>query len=280
MFTGRLQSDAARILHGYYRNALGGSASWDAIESIRFDGIIMQPEGNVRFFAFKKKPDYCKVIVELPGGGRAVMAYDGEDAWMQNTLVDPAPVDMDPLEAQNFIRDAATGGHLLYPVLPGKSVRYLGTADVGEHPCYEMEVTLPNGQMLRYFLDFGTFAERRQITVNAVNGLEEITTRTDFQRFDGALFPIFSRMETGGKLAHKIEIDRVQTNIGLMPWMFQRPSGASMPGENQEPRTMAPIAPPEFNREMPFSLEGSAFPDLNPEERQSILEDIGKPLSP
>jgi hypothetical protein len=276
--TSGLRSDVARILRGYYQNAFGGSVNWSTIESIRFDGVIKQLGGSLRFVAFKKKPDYCKVVVQLPGGGRMVMAYDGEDAWTMNTLVDTEPVDMDPKEARNFIRDATTGGHLLYPALKGKSLQYHGASLVDEHLCYEIEVTLPDGDSLTYFLDYTTFVERRLVTFNHVSGLEEIKTNTSFGEHQGLVLPLASRLESDGDLIHEIEVVRIQTDRGVMPWMFERPSGAFLPGELPDLKSNLLSQNPDDEAKTSSFLKSTRFSDLEPEEVQSILEDLGTPL--
>jgi hypothetical protein len=231
MDTTGLNPDLATVLSGYYRNNFTSQEHWELIESVRFDGVIELPEGSVRFTAFKKKPDYCKIVVFAPNGGRIVMGYDGTDAWQLNTLQSDAQAeDMPPQEALNFIRDATTGGHLLYPLVTGKKVELVGTSNFDGKRHYELLVTLPDGQTVRSLLDMTTFKEVRQTTINNVNGNQEITTNSDFREIDGMLVPGLSILTIDGQQIHQSRIERVQTNLGVMPWMFSRSSGANVPG--------------------------------------------------
>jgi len=278
-----LDSNLAFILGKYYVATFGGSENWETVESVRFDGLLYLPNGVARFVAFKKKPDYSKVVIFTGGGARIVMAYDGEDAWQVNTAVAGAePSGMPEKEARNFIRDATIGGHLLYPLLKGKSIELVGVEQIGDHSCYKIEVTLPDGERVISYLDTSDYAERRQTTRNALNGLEEHNTFSDFRKIDGVRFPFASSMNSGGKEVHRVEMLKIQINQGVMPWMFQRPSAGYIPGEAPEEvnvdlfdQAQEP-APPGSG----FGLQepgGTAFPELEEDELHSILDDIGKP---
>ena len=231
MDTTGLNPDLVTVLSGYYRNSFTSQKHWEQVESIRFDGTLELPNGPLRFTAFKKKPDYCKIVIFAPNGGRIVMAYDGQDAWQFNTLQpDAQPTDLDPLEALNFIRDATTGGHLLYPLIPGKQIELVGAASLNGRRHYELLVTLPDGQPIRSLLDMTTYAEAQQTTVNHVSGQTEVTTHSDFREVDGVRFPFVSTLTVEGEQMHQSRLDRVQVNLGVMPWMFSRSSGAALPG--------------------------------------------------
>jgi hypothetical protein len=290
-----VESRVAYVLRRYYENAFGGAVNWDTIESIRFEGTLRLPQGAVlSFVAFKKKPDYCKIVLFGAGGVRVVMAYDGVDAWQLNTAASAQPVAMPPVEALNFIRDAATGGHLLYPTQPEKRIELLGTRRVGEETCYDLRVTLMNGQQVTYAINMQSYAERQQIVVNAGSGDTEVTTHARTAEVDGLLIPTESTMTVDGEFAHEVRLRSVEVNLGLMPWMFSRPSGAYIPGSMPPPApelegegiwqglqsdSEALGAEPEsFGLEPgPFESPGATrFPGLDAETKESILDDIGK----
>lgn len=282
MDTEGLDQRLAPILNRYYLRTLGGHENWEKVESVRFDGLLHLSNGVVRFTAFKKKPDYCKVVIFTGPESRIVMAYDGEDAWQINTGVPEAqPDSMPELEARNFIRDATIGGHLLYPLIEGKKIELNGVVEVGNHTCYRIETTTPNGERIISFLDTSNHAEIRQITVNAVNGLKEQTTFSDFNKIDGVRFPLRSIMESDGVQVHRVEMQNIHLNLGIMPWMFQRPSGIYIPGETAEGEGYDPpdqTGKPPLNTGFGPQKPGqTAFPDLEADELQSILDDIGKP---
>ncbi len=237
--TAGLEPGLANVLRNYYKRAFTDEDTWSEVESIRFDGTIHLPQGTIRFTAFKKKPDYCKVVIYGGHGARVVMAYDGADAWQlpaprssesevgNASESDAAPTAMPEADARNFIRDATTGGHLIYPLINGKQIELLGVTVIDGQRLYELLIALPDGQQIRSFLDTTTFAEARQVTINQVTGEEVVTTYSSFRRIDGILFAF--GINKGGQENQQIRLNRVQTNVGVVPWMFSRPSGAFIP---------------------------------------------------
>ena len=294
MDVGGLGPRVSHLLREYYRLSLGGIQSWEKVESLRFEGVLRVPQGALHFVAFKKKPDYCKIVL-FAGRERIVMSYDGTDAWQLNTMESTDPVSMPPLEALNFIRDAPTAGHLLYAALPGKKVELLGERMVGGYECYDLQVTLPDGQQVRYAIDRTDFVERQQIVVNAVSGALEVTTHGELQVVKGVSVPMMSTMETDGAFTHEVRMRSVEVNVGTMPWMFSRPAGLYIPGRLPEGvadtdpqldadlagrvQLNAGVALPQvesFGLDEPESAFGETrFPDLDAQTKQSILDDIG-----
>lgn len=279
-----------RVLENYYKNSFGGDENWDKIQSVRFDGILRMPQGALSFVAFKKKPGYCKIVILGAGGARLVMAYDGFDAWQLITAESDEPTAMPPAEALNFIRDADIGGHLLYPALPGKTIELVDTRRVGEDLCHELQVTLPNGQKISYIIDAISFKERQLITVNAASGEREVVTHIADRTISGIVIPFHSKMTIDGEFVHEVRLSAARVNLGVMPWMFSRPSGAYIPGAGEllppssdsfelepavEPESRAEPAPtPSLDRDASFGQP--RFPELDAETTSSILEDIGK----
>ena len=295
-----VDSGVAEVLRDYYTTSFGGQHVWTEIESFRFEGVLTVPQGALHFVAFKKKPNYCKIVLFGGNGVRIVMSFDGADAWQLNTAESAEPSAMPPLEALNFIRDATVGGHLHYPALPGKQVELIGTRVIGGNECYDLQVTLPNGQQVTYAIDCLDFVERQQIVVNAVSGATEVTTHGRSERVAGAMIPMESSMTIDGELVHSVQMRSVEVNQGLMPWMFARPSGAYIPGAGpaggegaDQAQGLGLAGDASLNSEgaLPASeffglkeapvgaFEPSRFPDLDAETKQSIRDDIGD-LSP
>ena len=281
----------AYVLRRYYENTLGGAEAWRKVQSVRFEGDLRLPQGTFSFVAYKKKPNYCKVVLSGPKGGRVVMAYDGQDAWQLNTLQSAPPVTMPPEEALNFIRDATIGGHLLEPSAPGKRIELLATQRVGQESCRNVRVTLANEQQVTYALGATSFAERQQTVVNAVSGEVEVTTHAGTQEVDGLLVPMQSTMAVDGEFRHEVRLSSVSVNVGVMSWMFARPAGAYIPG-SVPPPVVSSAEQGGQSRQSEFEARGSEtsafgegrsrfeaaaasrFQELDDDARQSILEDL------
>ncbi|MGJ8649299.1 MAG: hypothetical protein ACSHX4_02955 [Opitutaceae bacterium] len=280
-----LDPKLGRILDNYYESNYTSAHHWDKIQSMRFDGVLETPEGELRFVAFKKKPDYYKVVIYVGEAARYVMAYDGEDAWQFSTAEGEA-VDMPEMEALDFIRDATLGGHLFYPQFPGKEIRLDGSVLVDGERCYRLLITLPDGDQIVSALDFSSFSERQQSVVNHVTGKTEVNTHGKFGIVDGVRIPFLSILHVDGEKVHSVKMIQVQANVGIMSWMFQRPSGALIPDAPSDS-----LGGSAFGVESPsqatFGSEGSAFesetkapasdwdaPELAPLEIEKLLKGV------
>jgi hypothetical protein len=281
------------ILEDYYQAAFGGQGNWSKIQSFRLEGVLRLPTGTLSFVAFKKKPDYCKIVLFAGNGARIVMAYDGSDAWQLNTMESSEPIPMPSIEALNFIRDAPTAGHLLYPNLPDKQIELLGQRTVNGHECLDLRVTLADGQQVSYAIDNKEFIERQQRVTNMVSGDLEVTTLEQVKKVAGVAIPMESKMTVDGELLHEVKVHRVEANLGLMPWMFARPSGAYVPGKlpvGVEQQSLRLSIEESLDLESkrgalairvgddlaPGFFDATRFPDLDEAAKQSILENIGE----
>jgi hypothetical protein len=281
MGLGGIEPEIASILGKYYGASLGGPKHWEGIESIRFDGTLRLPQGEFSFVAYKKKPDYCKVILLGKRGLRVAMAYDGADTWQLNSADPKGAVAMPPAEALNFIRDAPTASHLLYATLPGKRIELLGRRKVSGFACHELRVTLPNGQQVTYAIDANSYVERQQIVVNSVSGATEVTTHMRNDLLEGLSIPVESTMTVDGEFKHEVRMRGVKVNQGLSAAVFARPAPSSVAGGAGADRYTPPGAVMEIDSAFqvapsPFSGAGqSAFPDPAAAPARSVLDEIG-----
>lgn len=213
----------AGILRKYYQFTFGDSLSWEAVESLRIEGEFYAHEQTLKFFAYKKKPDSSKVILDLGNGGQLIYAYDGRDAWQLNTLdPDGKPASMPEGEALNFIREATVGGYLIYPQVKGKQFEFVGTSLIEGDRVYELKTTLPDGQVIRSFLDMTSFAELYQITINNLNQNQELKLYSDFREVDGMRIPFSTTLKVDDEVIYRSSIVNLDSNRGVMPWVFSR----------------------------------------------------------
>lgn len=220
----------AGILRKHYQYTYGDALTWENVESLRLEGDLHLGEQTFGYVAYMKKPDLLKVVIFLDNGGRLTFGYDGMEAWQQNTLQSSSEAVLMPeAEALNFIRDSAMGGHLLYPQLKGKQFEFVGTTSIEGDRVYELKTTLPDGQVIRSFFDMTSFAELYQITVNNVNGLEELNVQADFRKVEGLRIPFSTTLNVNGEQVHQLRTNELQVNTGVMPWVFSRSDSSNLP---------------------------------------------------
>ena len=224
MDTSGLSDHVSDILQGYYENTFGGAENWQKVESLLIKGKLLTPEGeSYEFVNYRKKPDLNKTVVYLENKHKIVTCFDGNDAWQFMTFKSGAAESMPTDESVDFIRDSWLGGHLLSPLLPGKSIEILGgSTTIGGKLCIEIKVGLPNEQY--YIISLG--AKRYQVaeeTVSTLDGSERYVEQSDFRRVSGIITPFRSKIYSDGVLIQETVLESVEINQGVMPWMFRRP---------------------------------------------------------
>ena len=224
MDTSGLNDDLGDMLQSYYKNTFGGVENWQKIESLLIKCKLLAPEGkSYEFVNYRKKPDLNKTVVYLENKHKIVTCFDGNDAWQFMTLKSGVVESMPKDKSVYFIRDSWLGGHLLNPLLPGKSIEILGgSTTIGGKLCIEVKVSLPNEQY--YIISLG--AKRYQVaeeTVSTVDGSIRYVEQTDFRRVSGIITPFMSKVYSDGVLIQEQVLESVEVNQGVMPWMFKRP---------------------------------------------------------
>ena len=224
MDTSGLSQHVSDILQNYYINTFSGAENWRKVESLRAKGKLVTPDGeSYEFINYRKKPDLNKTIVYLKNGHKIVNCFDGIDAWKFMTFKSEAAESMPPDESIDFIRDSWLGGHLLSPLLPGKTVEILGSSTtVGGKLCIQVKVGLPNEQY--YIISLG--AKRYQVaeeTVSNADGSKRYIEQSDFRSVSGIITPYRSKVYSDGVLFQETVLESVEVNKGVMPWMFKRP---------------------------------------------------------
>ena len=223
-------AELSAILEQYYHASHGGIYEWSKIQSFRAEGVLRMADGAIRFVAFKKKPNYCKIVVLGRQGPMYIGSYDGSETWQLLPLEADTPVPMPELEARDFIRDAGIGNHLLFANLEGKQLELGAIEEVEGVRCRNITVVLPDGQELCYSLSLEDYSLRRQIVRNSLSGQQEVTLYSDIRKISGVRVAFTSELYVEGELRHTVVFNRVEFNVGAMPWMFSTPSGAYMPG--------------------------------------------------
>jgi hypothetical protein len=221
-----LERSLANVLERYYAATFGGPENWADVESMHYEGVLSMDGQELDFAAFKKRPNLTRVRLTGANGARLTSGFDGQDAWQLietrgNEL--PTVQAMPEAEARGFERDAVFGSHLLYPQLPGKKMHFAGINEIDGRRFYEIAVTLPDGQNLRFLLDPTRFLEVRQIIENSVSGAEQIIEHSDFRNVEGVQIPFQSVMTEAGELKHTSRLTQVRINSGTASWMFRRP---------------------------------------------------------
>ena len=224
MDTSGLSVHVSDMLQSYYKNTFGGAENWQKVESLLIKGKLLTPKGeSYEFVNYRKKPDLNKSVVYLGNKHKIVTCFDGIDAWQLMTFKSGAAESMPTDESVDFIRDSWLGGHLLSPLLPGKTVEIIGASKtIGGKLCMQIKVSMPNEQY--YIISLG--AKHYQVaeeTVSTLDGSKRYIEQSDFRRVSGIITPFSSKVYSDGVLIQETVLESVDVNQGVMPWMFKRP---------------------------------------------------------
>ena len=121
----------------------------------------------------------------------------------------------------DFIRDSWLGGHLLWPLLPGKKIEILEATTIDDKTCVQVKVILPNQQYYVYILD----SNRYQVAEESLraDGTMRYIKQSDFKNVSGLMIAFKSKLYTNDEFIRETIIESVVVNKGVMPWMFKRP---------------------------------------------------------
>lgn len=212
--------------------AKGGTAAFEAIKTIRFEGRLLVNQGQVELKVTETKERPGKVRSDaILQGMTLVQAYNGTDGWKVNPLYgrkDPEKMSAD--EAKSLVEEAEIGGPLENWKAQGKTLTYLGTEDVEGTAAHKLKVVRKNGDISYVYLDPDYFLEIRVIDQRIEQGAQvEIETDLgDYEKVNGVYFP-FS-IEAGSKGSsdkQKTIIEKGEANIPVDESIFEFPAKAA-----------------------------------------------------
>ena len=218
-----IDPELAGILEKYV-DAMGGRVALQKISSVRLSGTVTDENGQSRrITVLKKKPDLVRIVIDT-GPLRIIQGYDGKTAWFgreagRNAFYDRLPAH----QAETFIREAPLENDLVN-FRDTDAVYELGEDTlVGQTLCYRIVVRFPDQSKVEHFIEKETFLEKKIIEYNAKGEkLAEIVPE-DFKVFDDVTFSTKVLRMRDGVVISTMELDEVETNVGLLNEPFSPP---------------------------------------------------------
>ena len=213
-----------RVLNRYYNEGMGGLSAYQRLESLRMEGDMEIGGRTFPFRIFKKKPDLFMLTMTLPGRNDWTMGYDGEVAWQQRPdLNDGKAVKMDEVQQARFLLDAAFASHLLYAKDPKKEINLIDTVPLDGRICHQIEVMFSSGYRLTYFIDTRTLHEYKVVIEDKNTGRLTEAFFDDYVKVGGMPMAREVTNFEEGEPVSILRIERIESNVGLMPWIFEMP---------------------------------------------------------
>jgi len=216
--------------------ARGGVDKLKALTTAKIIGDVVQQNTKIHVVTYAKRPNLMRRDVESPrppgmpgpAGGtmKSVVAFDGTNVWMTNSLLGDAPQAITGPQADLTRQDADFDSVLLDYKEKGHKVDLIGTETVDGKKAYHLKITKKTGFVQDYYLDADTGLELRTSAVVDQNG-ERVDIRTDLSNYrtvDGLMMPFTMKQSINGKPVAEVTIASWEVNQPIDDALFRMPA--------------------------------------------------------
>jgi hypothetical protein len=173
--------------------ARGGAAALDAIESVKFDGMVIFPgDFQLTYEEVRTKAGDVRVDMALQGL-TLVQGWDGKTGWRINPFEGRKDAErMSDDEARSMADTGSIRGPLQKAAMQGSTVTYLGREDFDGTNTYKLKVTEKDGDEFVYLLDPDTMLEVKMVETRKIRGAPQVFEYEfgDYEKIAGVYFPM------------------------------------------------------------------------------------------
>lgn len=173
--------------------ARGGAAALDAIESVKFDGMVIFPgDFQLTYEEVRTKAGGVRVDMALQGL-TLVQGWDGKTGWRINPFEGRKDAErMSDDEARSMADTGSIRGPLQKAAMQGSTVTYLGREDFDGTNTYKLKVTEKDGDEFVYLLDPDTMLEVKMVETRKIRGAPQVFEYEfgDYEEIAGVYFPM------------------------------------------------------------------------------------------
>lgn len=210
-------------------DALGGTARWQAVRTIRMTGRATAGPGREALVTREiKRPGRVRTEFTFQGT-TGVFAVDGKRGWQISPLTGILePRLMDPDEAQAAIAQAEPESALATARKQGATLALIGHEDVSGRSALHVRVTAKSGTTQDHFVDAETFLTLRTNTSRRVGGraVEVETTFSDYRSVGGLVLPHRIEMRSPNRPDRlQIVVETIELNVPIDDARFKAPAG-------------------------------------------------------
>jgi hypothetical protein len=223
-----LRAQSAEEIAAKAIDAMGGTARFATIESIKMEGRLRLGQGEFTPFSMvARRPAMFRLELSV-GPDRVTQAYDGTIGWQSVSgehNQEPTPLTGDSLAHLIDQASTAIGGPLLDLKKRHNKAELLGRETLNGADCYKVKITFSTGNSRVMFIDSANFREVQEEMPAQVNGATTIEQEvSQYRRFDGILVAcLLVTREKGGPDSQRMEIDSVELNPALDEGLFKLP---------------------------------------------------------
>jgi outer membrane lipoprotein-sorting protein len=239
--------------------AKGGMDKIKALTSLRMTGRL-EVQGIDIALETDQKPEFLFRQSATIQGMTEMQAYDGSEGWQINPFNgrrDPERMGED--DVRDMVEQADFYGPLVDYKEKGSTIKFDGHATVDGDDALLLELTLKDGDIIKYFLDPDAYLEIRTERLMFVRGAvrETYNNLGSYKLVNGVYLPFSiesgSVRNPGG--AQKVTYDKIEANVPLpdsefkMPVLAAKPEGAPLPSKDKPGKP--PSSSPNDDKEAP-----------------------------
>src|ERR1700734_1985784 len=209
--------------------AHGGMEKLKAVQTLRMRGKFEAGSFRAGFMQENKRPDRVREE-QIIQGLAAIQAYDGKVGWQVNPFGgrrDAELLSQDDLKG--LMIDADIDGPLVDYQQKGHKAELVGHDSVEGTDCYNVKLSLKNGDVRYYFLDTDSFLELKIETQSNIRGTVQYseTYFGDYEEVKGLYYPFaFESGAKGDTNRVKYSVDKVEINVPIEDSVFAMPTAA------------------------------------------------------
>jgi hypothetical protein len=215
--------EAAKIL-GNYVKVTGGRAAYDKIENrVTTATLDMVSQGiKLEITIQMAKPNKSYMLMESEMIGKVERGTDGEVAWENSMMTGPRVLEGDErdlnLQTSTFDLMAYWKDHF-------STVETVGVEQVGERPCYIVDLTSNFGidQQVCFDRESGLIAKMTMELKTPMGTVSTESFPADYREVDGILIPHENVVKMMGQ-ERKMTIDSVKHNVEMAADVFKLPA--------------------------------------------------------
>lgn len=219
--------------------ALGGIENIMAIETMKISGTVEMPsmDQEMEIRMERKRPMKTRSEVYVPSVGATITsAYDGETAWMINTMSGGGATEVTGPQAEQVMRNSEFDSPLIGYEQKGMTVEYAGEETVDGASTKKIKLTRPDSSVTTFFVDDETKLVTRMETEGqnpmTTQPATVVTTLTDYRDVGGYMMPFKMSVSVDDTEFQVITFDGVTVNQPIPDTRFAMPTAESKTGGN------------------------------------------------
>ena len=203
----------------------GGIDNWKSMKTRKTIAKMGMQGMEFQGTIYEKYPNKQRMEIDIQGM-QLVQAYDGETAWWINPMQGGTEAQKMPDAMAEQMTSQKFESEFIDYADKGHTVELLGTKEIDGVECFELKLSLENGDVQHHFVDTENFVVimfKMSVKTGPAQGMEAETYLSDYQEIDGLMIPHDIEAKVNGQVMQKITVESIALNPELEDSFFAYP---------------------------------------------------------